>query len=924
MPGGDEQNSVNQFSEDKKGQMWIATKDGLIRYNGKDKFIYKSDPENPNSIWHNFVTKLLSGKDGNLWVGTQKGLSEYRPETDDFIAVHPDLNNQYITDIQQDNNGIIWIVNHIKNRLYSFNPANGKLKLVSDNDMEDEQGKIQFLWILIDSKQRFFIVDQKKGFIRFFPKTKSFKRITLIDKKTEEKYGDNLKRYISNIIQDRKNPDILWVGTNFGFLIKYNLLTNKQERIFYNTKLSNHGFHCYNSDLYQDKKQNIWITTWFYGTFKILPDRKTIIRYLPDPDNKYGISNTITTAIYQDKAGYLWFGTECQGIDILKKNKKFKIFPKYPPVKGCLPAANYTNIIEDNKNKIWISAEGGIYTLDKKTMKSKKQNKLFKDATRFFSLCYDNNNRLWAGTEKGLFCINEKGETVYRFTYDKDDYQSISCNYISDIKEDKSGNFWIGTFCAGMVKYNTKTKKFYRFTPDKSDPKSISHKYVTDIFIDKDNEVWVGTEDGLNKLNSASGNFTVYKNDKTNPETIGSSVINDINETEKGIWIATQGGGLNLFDKKTQTFKSYLKKNGLPDNNIKAILTDNNGNLWFSSTKNIIKFNPETEQTVIYTKSDGLDNRLYVQNLGWRKPEFTNNLAFKDKNGYMYFGGSGGIVGFHPDSLVVNTHKSPLIIDNFLVNGKKINPEKAQIILEPYENQFNIEFTLLNLIQPEKNKYAWKLVPYDKIKHKGNYTAKASYFNLPSGSYKLYYEAVNNDGILTKAPEPLQITIKPHFYRTLTFYLFLSALFLLIIFAFFAYRRYLKIQIKKKRELLRYTSSNLSENFINNLNTEMLQLLENKKQYLEPELSLQKLAVDLKTKPNYLSQVINRKHNCNFRDFINKYRIKTAKKLLIATDLKIEAVAYDSGFNTLSTFNAVFKKETGTTPSKYRSEKTEK
>jgi len=917
-PGGDEQNSINQFLEDTTGQMWIATKDGLIRYNGKRLFIYKSDPKNPNSIASNFVTKLLLDKAGNLWVATQKGVSRYRPGTDDFENLDPALNGQYITDIQEDAQGVIWLINHVKNRLYAYKPQSGSLSLEIDDNLSDSQGKVQMLWLFIDKRGRIFITDKNKGFVRYFPQNKTFKRYNLIDKATARKYGNNIKSYIAKIIQDKTNPDIFWVGSNLGFLIKYHLKTGKQERLWYQTRLTNHGFHCYNSGLFQDSNDNIWVTTWFYGTFQILPDRKTYIHYLPDPDRKNSISNTINTAVYQDRAGYLWFGNEYQGIDILKKNKKFFVFPTYPHKKDDLPPANYNCIIKAFDRRIWVGAEGGIYSLDPKTLKRIDKTNLFDGAGRFFDLFTDSKNNLWVGTEKGLYCIDDNGKLKYHFTYQKDDAHSLSCNFVSQIKEDKEGNIWIGTFCAGLVKFVPETRKFYRFMPDKSDPKSISHPYVTDIFIDRDNQVWVGTLDGLNKLNKQSGNFTVYKNIKTQAGTIGSSVINDINQSGDTLWVATQGGGLNRFDPKTGKFYTYLKQNGLPGDNVKSIQIDRHGNLWLATTKNIVKFNPANNQMVTYTQSDGLENRLYVENLGWRNLNFKENLTCQDHQGYMYFGGSGGLVFFHPDSLPVNTYQAPLQIEYFKVNGKQIPLNQNQIELKPNQNQLEFSFTLMNLIQAEKNKYAWKLEPYDTIWHYGNYKAKARYYDLPHGRYRLLYKAANNDGIWTRVYPPVFITIKPHFYQTTAFVLLLILIVLLLIVAFVMHKWYLQKQMEKKRKLMRYSWSNLDENKAHQINEKLLKTMEDKNIYLEPDLSLNKLAEIMQVKPNYLSQVINQYHKQNFFEFINTYRIQEAKYLLRETSLKIEAVAYDSGFNSLSTFNSVFKKMTGSTPSKYR------
>ena len=91
--------------------------------------------------------------------------------------------------------------------------------------------------------------------------------------------------------------------------------------------------------------------------------------------------------------------------------------------------------------------------------------------------------------------------------------------------------------------------------------------------------------------------------------------------------------------------------------------------------------------------------------------------------------------------------------------------------------------------------------------------------------------------------------------------------------------------------------------------------------YKNPLLTLPKLAKHLSVSPNLLSQSVNEKAGMNVPDFINSYRIKEAQNLLANPDTlnqKIASIAFDTGFNALSAFNAAFKKFTGTTPSEYR------
>ncbi len=915
MPDENEQNFINVIRQDAKGQMWFATRDGLIRYNGKKLYIYKTNSYQKNTIVNNNITALQFDNQGNMWVGTQKGICRYRPETDDFIPLAPErLENENITDIKIDKEGNLWISCFNTSRLYKYDFSSQKLSLIIDNNLFDKQRKIRFSFFLIASDNNIFLLDTARGFVIYNPETKQSKSIDVkIDKN-----DDNILTF-NKLMFDKDDNRIVWLSTHLGQIIKYNLDTGQQVQLVYNKALTNHNLKCFNFELFEDEQKNIWITTWFYGTYKLLPNRKEFVHFLPDKDNSQTISNTVTTAIYQDKAGYMWFGTNAKGVDILKKNKKFFVYPSETNHDKSLPALHYLAVSKDKKNRIWMGAEGCLCYFDQNNLQGTlTEKRIIKDASRFFTIYNDATDHLWFGTENGVYKYDVDTEELKHFVHQKDDYQSIGSNYVNEINEDKQHNIWIGSGNNGVTKYDVANHKFYRFTADKNNPNSLSSAYVTKIFVDKNNTVWIGTNDGLNKFNPKAGNFTVYKNKIADTTTISASEINDICELDGYLWIATQSGGLNRFDPKTQDFKVYKKEAGLPSNIIRSVLTDSHHNLWLSTNKNIVKFNPKTEKFIVYTASDGLTNHQYILNLGWQDLQFYGNFAHKDKQGYLYFGGKSGLVFFHPDSLPQNTHRAPLYIEQIKVNGKLVRANANKLNLKPDENHLEFDFTLSNLIQPDKNRYAWQLKPYDTVwRHTGN-QGKAEYFNLPPGTYSLYYKAANNDAYWTEAQEPLQITITPRFYQTGLFAILLISFLLLLVAVFWIYKWYIKRQLDIKRKKMRYSTSKLDHQKAEQINKRLLSLLQTEKIYLEPDINLHKLADKLQVKSNYLSQVINQFHKRNFYEFINTYRIEEAQKLLKETSLKIEAVAYDSGFNSLSTFNAVFKKIVGKTPSQYR------
>jgi len=910
MPEGIEQNSIKSIAKDSLGQMWFATDDGVIRYDGQQMIVYKNNPNNVHTLGSNRISDIKCDNKGHLWFATNKGLYEYRPESDDFVASLPGkYKNAYTGRIQVDSRNNLWIVNSLDSKLLRFNPDTNDVKVF---DFDKHIRNLYILNFVISSSNLLYITTLGDSFLEFNPESEKILRIQIFNQKEMDSFP-KIKNYAPHINIDH-NGHVL-VGTNFGFLLEYDPKTKQSKRLYFKRDLRPRT-HLYTTCIFEDKAYNLWVGTWFDGVYKIFPDRKTMMHLLPDKNNSVSLSNDIVEAVYQDEAGYIWLGTEFAGVNIVKKNKKFYVLPQNK--NSILPDRVYMTV-EADSTRIWVGTDsGGLYFIDRKNNNVHYTGKsIVPDATRIFSLYIDKQNRLWIGTENGLYRYDLTKKTNRHFPYIENDYEGIGIKNIISICEDKNGHFWFGGIHRGLTKYDPVRQKFYRFLHEEDDKKSLSNNYVSSIFCDRHNDIWVGTSDGLNKWNRQSGNFTVFRPVINDTTSISSPVINNITGDRDYLWIATKGGGLCRYDLSKKSFKRYGKKQGLPSDNIRGIVWRNKNEIWFSTPHNIVKFNPETGKKDIYTASDGLQNNMYVRDYGAQKLEFLETLDYIDRQGYIYFGGVGGFVYFHPDSLPQNNYKSPVILTRIKVNGKAF-PIKQKISLQPEQNHLSFDMRILNFIQPDKNQYAWRLDGFDSDWQYGRHRSQAEYYNLPAGNYTFRYKAANNDGVWNTGKYPLKISISPPFYQTTAFYIGIGAFVLLLVLAFAFYRWYIKWDLERKRQSLKYSKSNLDKDKLEEINRKLTAFLEKEDVYLDADLSIQKLAKLIGTKPNYLSQVINQYYQKHFRDFINTYRIEVAKKLLVETDLIIEAIAFDTGFNSASTFYTAFKKETGTTPTKYR------
>ncbi len=909
MPEGIEQNSISSIGKDSIGQMWFATTDGLIRYDGKKLFIYKNDANNPHTIGSNNVKKVYKDKKGRLWIATTKGLFQYRFDTDDFILLPDTLKNEHIDNILMDNSGNLWMNNSLKSLLYKYNPDKDTFKIFR---FDKHINTYRILNFAIDAKGLMYITTTGNIFIKFDTKTEKSETVQIFDNK-EFTQLPKIKNYAPTVCIDHENT--VWIGTNFGFLVKYSSETGKKERLYFRKNLAPRG-HWYTTQIFEDKEHNLWIGTWFDGVYKIFPDRKTIIHILPDAENPVSLSNDIVKSIFQDEAGYIWLGTEFAGINIIKKNRKFFVLPDKSN-KTILNRPFYSAVADSNR--IWLGTDaGGLFYIDRhknNLLLPAKEVKM--DAIRIFSLAFDSKHLLWIGTENGVYVYNTKTRKTKHFDWKSD--TGIGIKNVISFCEDQDKNMWIGGIHSGLTRYDPVQEKFYRYMHDDDDPKSLSNNYVSSIFCDKNNRIWIGTGEGLNKFNRKTGNFTIFKTGKDSLHSLHADQINSLAGDAHYLWIATKGGGLNVYNFDKKEFSHFGKKEGLPSDNIRSIIYRKSNEIWLTTPYHIVKFNPENGQKVIYSASDGLQNNMYIPDYGNQKLEFLETFKYQDQSGYIYFGGIGGFVYFHPGKLPQNLYKAPVIISEMSVNGKTFSlPKNGSIRLKPDQNHLKFDISILNFIQPDKNQYAYKLAPFDKDWHYAGTHSQAEYYNLPHGSYKFYYKAANNDGVWNEGKIPLNIVIRPRFYQTGWFYVVLSSLVLLIIGGFMVYKWYLRLDLERKRKLFKYAKSNLSKEEADKINNNLINFLNNNEIYIEPDLSIQKLAKLISTKPNYLSQVINQYHGKHFRDFINSYRVEKAKELLQNTDLIIEAIAYDTGFNSTSTFYTAFKKETGMTPKKFR------
>ncbi|QQS50330.1 MAG: hypothetical protein IPM71_12170 [Bacteroidota bacterium] len=418
---------------------------------------------------------------------------------------------------------------------------------------------------------------------------------------------------------------------------------------------------------------------------------------------------------------------------------------------------------------MWVGTWGfGIFKLNKGSShfeniyKNEKGDFIFQ-SNIILDLFEDSQGNIWVGTDLGLDIFNPKNGKVRRFSYSDTLKNTITPYGIQSgsIVEDIEGNFWVGTY--GGLNY-------------------MLRKHVRQSIFDDEFEIIQYT------MNSDSGIqlpdnriISLHYNPKIYPDKI---------------MCGTYGGGmfvLHFKNNAAQEIRTYTTANGLSNNVVYGILSDQSGNLWLSTHHGITKFERES-----------ISFKEYGPNQGLQGYQFYWGAFYKDAKGYMYFGGTEGYSKFHPDSIENNTYIPPVVFTDFrifnqsvfagdTVNGKVLLTKSVnhieQIRLGPKENMFSIEFSALHYAYPENNAYEYMLEGFDRkyIRVRSN-QRRATYTNLDAGTYTFKVRGSNYDQVWNPMEKTLQIKIIPPFRKTVAFKLLVILLTILATGAWFFFR----------------------------------------------------------------------------------------------------------------------------------------
>ena len=794
---------ITGMVQDKRGFMWLASKNGLFRYDGYQMIHYKNNPLDPNSLAIAELECIAMDSSGIIWIGTfGAGLERLDPETGIFthFTRNPNNPNSLLFDsvvaIMCDKEGMLWI------------------------------GSI--------------------GLTRLDPKTNTFTHF----RNDINDPGSLSSDEVRAIYEDKQGS--LWIGTgsvygannvrpNYGGLNRMDKKKGRFTRFMHDpanpSSIANNKVRA----LFEDSKGNFWVGTAGDGLHTLNRRTGEFTHYYYDPKHPEKLSRPPLnkkvefdhiTFIREDVTGALWIGTAESGLNYYNpRTNRVTYYVSGKDTTGSFRDQTAWWAYPSREGVMWISTlHGNLYNINP----VQGQIPFTTVQTEGVTSIYEHTDgSLWIGTRRdGLIIKDQSGNVIEKLKHDPANPESISSNDVSLIEGDAAGNIWVGTFEGGLNLWDKQKHIFTHYRHDPRQENSISNNTPLGLY-DNGDDLWICTFRGLNRMNKKTATFRHYLfHAEDNPEQ-GSNITTSVLKDSKARWWAGtwMHGGVVRFDPEKGKIKNYLKgasilnifedhahtlwvsgSEGIYRHNdqldsfirfedpiflseimeVRDFMEDNSGNLWVTSAEGIIRINKLRNETTLFGKNYGINgNELFY---------LSSN---KGRNGKLYFGYLSGYYSFFPEQLAKGMHPPEITLSGFRISNKLITPGNNSPLSEPLstikeirlnhnQNIFSFEFVGIDFSNPDENHHLFMLEGYDDNWNLASYERKAIYFNVPPGKYVFRVKVVNSYGIWSE--KNINIIISPPWWTTLWFRIGALVLAALILYTIIRWRVRQKFQ----------------------------------------------------------------------------------------------------------------------------------
>lgn len=762
-------NWVRCFYQDNRGMMWIGTSDTLDRYDGREFRSFRPRATDTGAPLNTAVNAVFRRDEDSFWAACDSGLYIFQRDEGKFRRLEQFPETAYLHGVE-DSRGILWFGSDMG--LYRYDPKTEEIEWFYA-ESEDEASLVHnYVNCVFERSNGDIWVGTKGGLSIIDPETFEIQSFRSSGQEPALYHNDVLR-----VVEDREGR--MWLATGKGGVER--AIPIGEETWHFDRSLAGQVIR-----MILDQDECLWIT-WGSNTglsrvnlggFRDGMDLRDFEeRFTKNPDDPWSLVTDSTFCLYEDQLGDIWIGTYGSGVNYFsKRGKNIEIARKGLEAEYLLRDESANAFLDDDQY-FWIGTNAGLQRFDKTT----GETKLFKSQIHdpdtiggdsVFALFKDDRGNLWAGGwTTGLNRFDYETESFVRYM-PSDGATSIGGSNVYSIASDEFGNLWIGLQGGGLNRFDYETKRFETFKNDPDDPFSISNDGASDILALGNGKLLVSTSWSIDVFDIESQRFERIPHRGEDENGHGGGYVVEFCKDEKGrIWVATTSG-LELLNVESKSFKHWTTKDGLPSDSIAGVLTDGNGNIWLSTSNGLSKFegaveDPDTATFRNIAYSEGLVSQNYF-----------NRSSYASPDGYLYFGSTTGYVRFRPELVEFNSVPPPIALTELLMLETtdqermsyqlytKSLDELKEIELPFSRSNLIIKFAALNYLNPEKNRYRFRLEGFDKDWIEAGAFGEATYTQIKPGEYTFSAMGSNNDGVWSESPRTLEISILPPWWMT--------------------------------------------------------------------------------------------------------------------------------------------------------------
>ena len=827
--------AISSIVADDYGFIWITTWNGLARFDGYDFYVYKTGIHSGIRGMHNRVANATIDLSQNVWIKMYDGrMFVINRQTDKIedpmegISGHENFDVDYFVNPDVTSNGDV-IVSYGKAGLYKLRlDKNGKKQdqimtnglmvncLVGGyrNDIwaGTEEGVRRINMSNLSLEREGYLLDEHitqlatNGY-NIFVGTKSGKIYRI-------NYGEDpllLKNYgkeITGLFVD--SHGLIWFSDPGDGAYRLNVQNGDIK--FFNQRVMSPEFTSRGAE-FSEAIGTVWVRM-NHGGFGYYNREKDEVEYFHnDPSNPWNLCNTVGAQLPMDD-GVVWESTIRRGLEKLELQKntitRTLLMPESDnPMDNEVRAMCY-----DKKRRLTFlcNKHGCIFI---KNAKNQPVGTITHDSNgkpigRPYGMSMDSKGNYWVcDKDNGLYKITPKdkgGYTVINICHNDNDPWSLSANSAYQAVEDREGNIWVATYGGGVnILRKNKAGKYIAMHAKnalKHYPAS-SYQKVRTIAIAKDGKVWAGTTDGILIMSLQKNNITIEK--MKEPEELekglmSNDIINLACAPNGTMWVGTNSGGLSHTVKKDENgawiFKNFSIEDGLPSEEIRGITFDEHNNVWFSTDHILCSYDVKKNIFTTFSQLDGVDDTMCSEGAA-----ITGNhgdILFGTLNGYYTVNRSklknstGSLLKLHITDFYLNDElQSPRLTDTY----PYYVPENKRVIIPSNNMMFSFRFAALNYQLQHRVVYQYKLDGYDKDWQNADKSRKASYSDIPAGTYYFQVKA-----FLLESPEAydmrtIEVVIPPYFIFSSTAVWFYMAIIMVgMLFGLWWYQEHLRKQ----------------------------------------------------------------------------------------------------------------------------------